>query len=134
VPTIALTHVVTSIVPENFLEVADAGFEPTRGWQSPEPNARPLRQPATNDEYYPKSAEPIAPKRKRERFPGSKNKLKITGTNTTDVFVTQKKRDNAKLAVKLRQKGKIIILGKSFKLLNQTEIDVLIGNEMFRFK
>jgi hypothetical protein len=88
----------------------------------------------TNDEYHPKPAESIAFKRKRGRPPGSKNKPKIAIANITDVFMAQKKRNNAKLAVKLRQKGKITTPGKSFELLNQTEIDALIGNEIFRFK
>jgi hypothetical protein len=72
----------------------------------------------TNDEYHTKSAEPIALKRKRERPSGSKNNPKIAITNTTNVFITQKKRNNAKLAVKLRQKSKIITPGKPFELLN----------------
>jgi hypothetical protein len=88
----------------------------------------------TNDEYHPEPAESIAFKRKRERFPNFKNTLKIAVTNTTDVFITQKEQNNAKLAVKLRQKGKITTLGKSFELLNQTEINALIGNEIFRFE
>jgi hypothetical protein len=45
---IALTHVVILMVPKKFLEMADAEFELTWGWQSPEPNAKPLRQPAKN--------------------------------------------------------------------------------------
>jgi hypothetical protein len=55
-----------------------------------------------NNEYHSKSAESIALKRKRKRSSGFKNKPKIAITNTTDVFITQKKRNNAKLAVKLR--------------------------------
>jgi hypothetical protein len=42
----------------------------------------------TNDEYHLKRAEPITPKRKRERSSGSKNKPKIAIMNTTDVFMT----------------------------------------------
>jgi hypothetical protein len=71
-----------------------------------------------NDEYHLKHAKPIAPKRKRERPSGSKNKPKITVANTTNVFITQKKRNNAELAVELRRKGKITTLGKLFELLD----------------
>jgi hypothetical protein len=87
-----------------------------------------------NDEYHPEHAKPIAPKRKRERPPGFKNKPKITVANITNVFIIQKKRDNAEFAVELRREGEITTPGKPFELLNQTEIEALIGNEMFRFK
>jgi hypothetical protein len=71
-----------------------------------------------NDEYYPEHAKPIAPKHKRERSSGFKNKPKIIIANTTNVFVIQKERDNAELAVELRRKGKIITPGKLFELSN----------------
>jgi hypothetical protein len=50
------------------------------------------------------------------------------------VFITQKERDNAEFAVELQRESKIITPGKSFELLNQTEIEALIGNEMLYFK
>jgi hypothetical protein len=38
------------------------------------------------------------------------------------------------LALQLRKEGKIITLGELFEQSDQTEIDALITNEMFRFE
>jgi hypothetical protein len=61
----------------------------------------------TNNEYHLELFKPIAPKRKRERPPGSKNKLKIAITNTTDVFVIQKKEITQNLPLNCDKKAKL---------------------------
>jgi hypothetical protein len=53
---------------------------------------------------------------------------------TTGIYMTQKKRKDIELAVKLRAEGKITSPGKPFELLNQAEVEALIGKGVFRFE
>jgi hypothetical protein len=120
---------------------------------SDEDSADDAADDAADEDYQPEP-EPTAPTiRRRGRPRGSKNKPKnppgavhmffiipekyadaTENEETWEAFITQKEREDAKLAVELRREGKITAPGKPYEASRGAEIDELIGCGVFRFK
>ncbi|KAI0995259.1 hypothetical protein K3495_g12922 [Podosphaera aphanis] len=90
-----------------------------------------------DDEYNPEANVYVAPRR-RDRPRGSKNKPSFAPNLEVQyngiIFLSDKEKANAALAVRLRKEGKILTPGAPFELSDQAEIEALIGKGVFRFE